>query len=139
MSSTSDRAVVTYADQLVKDLSHAQTLAMGWNVRLRLAVSADGSGYAFQCRTVAAGICAAIGSVPTDPASGEVLSKSFGDGVTISPSSGTNSIMDFDTLGRPDINSSLISSNPARSFTLSNSSKSVTVQVQPVTGLASVS
>lgn len=57
----------------------------------------------------------------------------------VDASSTIASIVDFDSIGRPWSGTSLIASNPARTFTFSAASKSATVTLRPITGFAEVS
>jgi len=57
----------------------------------------------------------------------------------VDASSTSASTVDFDSIGRPWSGTSLIASNPARTFTLSAASKSATVILRPITGFAEVS
>jgi prepilin-type N-terminal cleavage/methylation domain-containing protein len=134
MSTASDRAAMTQADQLRRDFSHAQSLALSWGVPLRFSVSSGGTGYAFSCPVIVPGTpCTASGATPLDPATGLAFSIAMTDGVLISPA---NSTFDFDSLGRPIAGTALLSTSPARTYTISGTNKSVTVTVQPITGFA---
>jgi hypothetical protein len=74
---------------------------------------------------------------PTDDASFRVY-----ENVAVAAFDGTSTTvntLDFDSVGRPSAGTSLIASNPARSFTLSAAGKTATVTVRPITGFAEVS
>jgi prepilin-type N-terminal cleavage/methylation domain-containing protein len=132
MSTASDRAAMTQADQLRRDFSHAQSLALSWGVPLRFSISSGGTGYAFSCPVIAPGTpCTASGATPLDPATGTPFSVVMTDGVLISP---VNSTLDFDSLGRPIAGTALRSLPSA--YVVSSTNKSVTVTVQPITGFA---
>jgi type II secretory pathway pseudopilin PulG len=126
-------SVTTQADQFRRNLSHIQMLAISRGSRLRLTVNATGTNYTVvSCDTSA---CSTTSSV-TDPATGLNFSMNLTDGVTLAPTSNT---LDFDSLGRPQAGGSLITTIPARTYTLSGSSRSVQVTVQPITGFAQAS
>jgi hypothetical protein len=110
-----------------------QALALGWGVRLRVAVSADGTSYSVTCRTaLARAPCIAVGDTVVDPATGQSFTVTLAGGA-ISPAS---SVLDIDSLGRPVDNTGLLSSNPAMTYTLSGGGRWATVEVQPITGFA---
>lgn len=132
MSTASDRAAMTQADQLRRNFSHAQSLALSWGVPLRFAISSAGTGYAFSCPVIVPGTpCTAAGATPLDPATGLPFSIAMTDGVLISPADST---LDFDSLGRPIAGTALLSLSSA--YVVSSIDKSVTVTVQPITGFA---
>lgn len=141
MSSQSNRAAMTYADQLRRDFAHAQALALSWGVSLRFSTASDGTGYSFSY-LVNAGpppSCPSLGTTPVDPATGQAFSVTLTDGVLIAPATGTNSTLDFDSLGRPVSCGIPLSGSPVRTYTLSSPGKSVNVTVQPITGFAATS
>lgn len=131
ISATTEHSVTTDADQLRRNLSHVQALALGWGVRLKVSVT-DGKSYTVTCRSVQIPPCAAVGSVAVDPSTGENFVVSLSDGVGLAAGD-----LYFDSLGRPassDSVSSLITT--ARTYTLTGGSRVVTVTVQPITGFA---
>ena len=135
LSAATDSAVVTDADQLRRNLSHVQALALGWGARLRLTVAANGLSYSVTCRTaLARAPCVAVGDAVTDPATGQTFTVVLTNGVALAPVSNT---LDFDSLGRPVGTTALVSTNPAVTYTLSGGNRSVTVSVLPITGFAS--
>lgn len=132
LSSASARGVTTNADQLRQDIAHMQMLALTWGVPLRLSIAADGKSYAVSCRATGTG-CASVAAIPLDPATGASFQTALTDSVIVSPASGT---LDFDSLGRPVSGSTLLSSKPAAAFGVAGGGQSMTVSVQPITGLA---
>ncbi|MGE5650578.1 Tfp pilus assembly protein FimT/FimU [Noviherbaspirillum sp. UKPF54] len=137
MSATSARAAINQADQLRRNLSHIQMLALGWGVTLRLSTAADGKSYSVTCRGTNANTpCTTIGTVPADPATGQSFTVILTDNVLIAPTSNT---VDFDSLGRPTSGGALIATNPVRTYTLTGNGASATVTLQPVTGFAEAS
>lgn len=137
MNATSARAAVNQADQLRRDLSHIQMLALSWGVTLRLSTAADGKSYSVTCRgTNAYTPCTTLDMVPTDPATGRSFSVILTDNVLIAP---TSNLVDFDSLGRPTSGGVIITTNPARTYTLSGNGASATVTLRPVTGFAEAS
>jgi prepilin-type N-terminal cleavage/methylation domain-containing protein len=127
--------VVTEADKLRRNLSHVQALALGWGARLRVTSSA--SGYAVTCRTaLGRSPCNAVDDAVTDPATGATFSVALSSGVSLSQSGGTSSTtLDFDSLGRPVGATSLL--DASTTYTLTGSSRTVSVAVLPITGFAS--
>ncbi len=130
LSAPGQHSVTTQADVFRRDLSHIQLLAISTDQRLRLSVNTGGYTVA-TCTTSA---CSATNPL-NDPATGQNFSVTLTDGVTFSSAS----TLDFDSLGRPQTGGSLIATNPARSFTLGSSGRSVTVTVLPITGFAQTS
>jgi len=127
-------SVTVQADQLRRDLSHIQLLAISRASRLRLTVNTAGTNYTVTtCPTgsVCTNSSSFIGLI--DPATGVNFSVALTDGATLSPA---NSILDFDSLGRPQSAGSLIATIPAVTYTLSGSGRSVLVKVLPITGFA---
>lgn len=124
------QSVTTQADQFRRNLSHIQLLAISRGSRLRLTVNAAGTNYTVvSCDTSACSTTSAV----TDPATGRNFSMNLSDGVTLSPTSNT---LDFDSLGRPQAGGSLITTVPARTYTLSGNGRSVQVTLLPITGFA---
>lgn len=135
VSAKNQSAAIIQADQLRRDISHIQMLALSWGVSLRLVTAVDGASYTVSCLTAAAGTaCPSVGTVPTDPATGQGFSVALADGVRITPAGNT---LDFDSLGRPLSSGSLITAN--RTYTLTGSGTSASVSVRPITGFAEVS
>lgn len=132
MSTASDRAAMTHADQLRRDFAHAQALALSWGVSLRFSIAADKKSYSFICRATAVNTpCTVLNTKPIDPATGAEFSVTLAEGVLISPGAGT---LDFDSMGRPISGSTLLSASNV--YTVSGAAKTVTVTVQPITGFA---
>jgi prepilin-type N-terminal cleavage/methylation domain-containing protein len=129
-NASAQHAVTADADQFRRNLSHVQLLAMSRSTRLRLTVAGDGLSYTVTSCTTSS--CTATTAV-TDPATGQNFSVALSAGVALAPA---GDVVDFDSLGRPQSAGSLITANPARTYTLSGSGRSVTVSVLPVTGFA---
>jgi type II secretory pathway pseudopilin PulG len=130
LTARNQHSVTIQADEFRRNLSHIQLLAISKDQRLRLSVNSGGYTVA-TCTTSA---CSATNPL-TDPATGQNFSVSLIDGVTFSSAS----TLDFDSLGRPQTGGNLIAANPARSYTLGSSGRSVTVTVLPITGFAQTS
>src|SRR5258706_2699290 len=134
LSAQTNSAVVGDADQLRRNLSHVQALALGWGARSRAATAADGRSYSVTCRTaLGRDPCNAVGDSVTDPATGTAFSVTLSSGVTLAPVSNT---LDFDSLGRPVGTTGLLSSTPVVTYTLTGGSRTVTITVAPITGFA---
>jgi prepilin-type N-terminal cleavage/methylation domain-containing protein len=134
VSARTSQSVVNAADTLRRDLSHVQALALAWGARLRLTVAADGLSYSVTCQTaLARAPCNAVGDTVIDPATGLGFIISLPSSVTLAPA---NNTLDFDSLGRPVGVSALVATNPAVTYTLAGGSRTATVEVQPITGLA---
>jgi prepilin-type N-terminal cleavage/methylation domain-containing protein len=134
ISAQGSHAVVVAADELRRNLSHVQALALGWGARLRITVSADGASYSVTCRTALARLpCVAVGDIALDPATGQNFAVTLASGVALSPAS---SVFDIDSLGRPVDDAGLLSANPAMTYSFSGGGRTAAVAVQPITGLA---
>jgi MSHA pilin protein MshC len=132
MIAVTQHDATTAADELRRNISHVQLIAISQSQRLRLSVNAAGTNYTvLSCNNTA---CTSTTAV-TDPATGAVFSVDLTNGVTFT--FGANSTLDFDSLGRPQSNGSLIATIPARTYTISGSGHSVSVSVMPITGFAS--
>jgi MSHA pilin protein MshC len=128
-------SVNTQADQLRRDLSHIQLLANSWGVALRL--TASSTGYTVTCRSTSTGTpCTSLGATPVDPATGANFQVTFSDGVTMTWSPSASSTVDFDSLGRPISGTSLLITNPVRTYTLSGNGRSENVYLRPIAGFA---
>lgn len=125
--------VTVQADQLRRDISHIQSLAISQGARLKLTVAV--SGYT---------VCAASaspcnsGSARADPATGEPFSVVLTDGVAFTQGSGDYY---FDSFGRPvsaATGNTLVSG--VSTFRLKDASRSTpaTVTVLPITGFAQI-
>ena len=126
----------TQADQLARDIRHAQTLAISWGLPLRVSVNAGGTAYSVVCvngTTVAP--CVAAGNIVVDPVTSQPYTVTLPAGVTLAP---VASNTDFDNFGRPVAAGVLMSANPARTFTLSGGGNTATVVVAPITGFPQV-
>lgn len=133
INAQAQHSVTTQADTLRRNLSHIQLLAISQSTRLRLTVASNGASYTVSaCTTPSCSTTTAF----TDPATGLNFSVALTNGVTLSPAGNT---LDFDSLGRPQSGGSLISANPARTYTLCGSGRNVTVSVLPITGFAQTS
>ena len=133
MNAQSKHSATAQADQLRRDISHIQFLAISQDRRFRLSVASTGSSYTvYFCDTPTS--CPTTNTV-TDPATGQNFSVTLTDGVTLSPAPDN---LDFDSLGRPQSGGNLISNNPARTYALTGggSNHNVTVTVLPITGFA---
>ncbi len=116
----SDNSVGTQAERLARDIRHLQSLAMQQETTLTLDVSSNG----YSVRE--------SGVIITDPTSQQIFSVNLEYGVTLS---GIDT--DFDSWARPLTGGALLTA--ARSFVLTgNGGKSVTIQVDPVSGFVSV-
>ncbi len=117
------------ANLLIAHIRHTQSLAMHWGQTLRFTPS--GGGYTVSCASASANPPCNQNPV-IDPVTGQSFSVSLESGITLGGAS-----VDFDSLGRPINAGALITSSPARTFTLSADGVSHTVTVQPLTGFAS--
>jgi MSHA pilin protein MshC len=128
-SALNQHSVTIQADEFRRNLSHMQMLAISKYQRLRLSVNAGD----YTVATCSSSTCSATTPL-TDPATGQDFKVTLTDGVTFI--SGAGSTLDFDSLGRPQTGGTLIANNPARSYTLGVTGRSVTVTVLPITGFA---
>lgn len=115
------------ADQLRRNLSHLQLLAISQGQRLRLAVTANNYTVA-ACNTSA---CTSTSPL-TDPATGQNFSVNLTDGITFTAAS--QGTLDFDSLGRPQFAGALIAT--PHPLVVTGGGGNVTVTVQPLTGFA---
>jgi hypothetical protein len=131
LSANTQHKATTQADMLRRNLSHLQLLAISRSARLRLTVLSGGGSYKVEtCNTSA---CSGTTPLDPDPATGLNFNVNLAaDGVTLSPA-GT---LDFDSLGRPVSGATLITTNPAYTYTLTGSGNCVDVRVLPITGFA---
>lgn len=113
-----DVTVSAQAEQLARDLRHAQMLAMQQGQTLRL--ESTGGGY-----RVTDGA-----SVITDPATQQNFIQTLDNGVSLG-----GGPVEFDSLGRPVNGGNLASA--AVNFSLSGDSDTAAVNVAPVTGFVS--
>ena len=125
----SGQSLTLQADQLRRDLSHVQMLAITRSLRLKL--SANGSSYTVQACESAA--CTAPTAL-TNPATGSAFVIPMQNGVQISSASA----LVIDSLGRPASATDVITTDPAARFQLSISGRSAQVDVAPLTGRARV-
>ncbi|WJW75531.1 type II secretion system protein [Thiohalobacter sp. IOR34] len=114
-----DSSVQAQARQVARDLRHAQILAMARGATLTF--ESLGTGYRLT----------EGGSTLTDPATQQPFSINLEDGVTLSSGS-----IDLDAWGRPVAAGSLLAS--AVSFTLSGTSRSASISIEPVSGFVTV-
>lgn len=126
ISAKAQHSVITQADELRRNLSHIQLLAISQGKRLQLSVNLGGYTV-YECPDTA---CTNPSIVTTDPATGQPFVVTLTDGVAFT----SDSTLDFDNLGRPQSGGSLITAT--RSFTLSGSGRNVSVTVLPITGFA---
>ncbi|HBC56177.1 MAG TPA: hypothetical protein DCZ03_03355 [Gammaproteobacteria bacterium] len=116
----SDNSVGTQAERLVRDIRHLQSLAMQQETTLTLDISSN----SYSVRDA--------GVIITDPTNQQNFSVTLDYGVTLS---GTDT--DFDSWARPVSSGVLLTGT--RSFTLTgNGGKSITIEVDPVSGFVSV-
>ncbi len=114
-----DVTVSAQARQVARDLRHAQLLAMSEGRTLRF----ESLGTSYRVTDTVSPVI--------DPATGADFVVNLEDGARLS--AGT---LDFDSLGRPVSGGSLVAG--VSSFTLSGASQSARIDIQPVTGFASV-
>ncbi len=114
-----DVTVPAQARQVARDLRHAQLMAMSQGRTLRF----ESLGGSYR-------VTDTVNTV-VDPATGADFVVNLEDGASLS--AGT---LEFDSLGRPVSGGSLVAGTT--SFTLSGASRSASIEVQPVTGFASV-
>lgn len=126
MASLGDVDVNQQAEQLRRDLARVQLMAISQSQRLRVSVAAG--GYSVSC--VAPASC--VGVAVQDPQSDSSFAVTLGNGAAFSAAA----TLDFDSLGRPVNSTGLVATNTV--FTLSESTRTVQVQVRPLTGLASL-
>ncbi len=117
-----DTTVAAQADRLARDLRHTQSMAMHQGRTLTFDIQ-SASGY----RVVDSGSLTV-----TDPATQQPFLVTMDNNVTVS---GTDTA--FDSLGRPVASGSLLST--ARVFTISGSTNTASVTLNPLTGFVSVS
>lgn len=128
------------AEQLVRNIRHAQMLAMTWNTPIRMAVTLP-TQYEFQCGKTA-GTCpistppTAAGAVITDPVSGPMQ---FGTeyGVTVASIGGPAPT--FDQLGRPTNPAGTALLTQPRLIRLNAIGTTWTASIQPLTGFVQLS
>lgn len=119
--SPADNTVAAQADRLARDLRHAQALAMN-----------QGRSLAFDITSTASYRVSSGSSTITDPATRQPFQVTLENSVSVS-GSGTG----FDSLGRPLAGSNLL--DAPRTYTLTGTSRAVTVTLSPVTGFVAVS
>jgi len=119
------------AEMFATHIQHIQALAMDWGQPLRLTVNT--SGYSVNCVMVST-TPPCNNSPVIDPTTNEVFSITLESGVSLSGSA----VTDFDTLGRPVAAGSLITSSPARTFTLSANGVNQVVTLSPLTGFVAL-
>lgn len=161
-SNTSQQmGLVKQTDQLRRDIAHLQALALNTGAPFRLNIGRETQNvctatptgpsciqvpslykYWITCtRVIAATPCTDTTSTVIDPVTRQELKTVLENGVSLTAtdaSSNTVNTADFDSVGRPISGANLIASNPARSFTLSAASKTVTVALLPITGFVEV-
>jgi prepilin-type N-terminal cleavage/methylation domain-containing protein len=127
-----ETSVTVEADHLARDIRHMQMLALTWGQTLRLTFPAANQ-YRVVCASGSATPpCNGAGAV-TDPADSAAFDRPLAPGVTV-----TGAALDLDGLGRPVAGGVLITTVPARSFTLSGGAESSTVNVERLTGFVDV-
>lgn len=128
INSSGQHSVNVQADQLRRNLSHLQLLAISRGQRMRLTTTA--TNYTVAACTTSA--CTTTTPVSNDPATESNFSVNLTDGVTFTAAS--QGMLDFDSLGRPQAGGALIT--VSRQFVLTGSGNNATVTVQPLTGFA---
>nr|WP_281255016.1 prepilin-type N-terminal cleavage/methylation domain-containing protein [Noviherbaspirillum humi] len=141
-ANSAQRTLAAQADQLRRDLSQVQALAISAGVPLRLSVNASGNAYQVVCLAQSSGnLCSAVNATPINPTTGSSYQVTL-DQALIAPA---NTTVDFDTAGRPGTYSasgssyvwaSMLTANPAKTLTITVSGQSLSVYVRPVSGLA---
>jgi type II secretory pathway pseudopilin PulG len=112
-------------DQLRRNLSHVQMLAISRSQRMKL--SANGDHYAVQaCESSA---CTAPVTL-TDPATGRPFTVALQNGARITSAAP----LYLDTLGRPASATGVVTSDPAVRFQLTLDGRTTQVDVAPLTG-----
>lgn len=124
-----DQSLALQADQLRRDLTHAQILAISRSERLRFSTLSN----QYRVERCSDAACSVITPL-INPVTGREFVVQLQDGA-IFPS--TPSIL-LDNLGRPSSGSGLIGSAPAVTFQLSLNNKTKSVTVAPLTGFAQV-
>lgn len=125
MAALGEVGVNQAAEQLRRDLTRVQLMAISQAQRLRVDITAN--GYAvLSCTSPAS-----CGTAVPDPETGSDFVVALGE--TVLSASGA---LDFDTLGRPSQAAALTST--ATTFTLTRNGKSARVEVLPLTGYARV-
>lgn len=126
------------ADRLAAHIRHAQSLSNAWDVFLQLDIATG--AYHIRCLAgTGSAPCVAANDVVRDPATGNLLSITMDDNVTLV---GTDT--DFDKWGRPCTYTpppppdtcALLTT--ARNFTVVFGAKSYVIAVSPVTGYVAV-
>jgi MSHA pilin protein MshC len=132
-----EHGVITQADELRRNLSHIQLLAISQGVRLKLSVTADGYAVCHAsdaCSYVASP--AINGDAITDPATGLKFNVPLTRAtMTMAPPSP----LYFDTLGRPVTNASgipILAPDTTIALTGTSGNQSASVTVLAVTGFA---
>lgn len=118
-SSPAAMTVPQQADTLIRDLRHAQQLALAWNRSLRFTTVAN--GYNVVCVTAGTAPCNVTPVI--DPARAGAFQANTVNGIGLSAAT-----IDFDTLGRP---------NAAAAITVSGGGASKTVNVAAISGFVS--
>jgi MSHA pilin protein MshC len=128
--SDSELKLPAQANLLASHIRHTQALAMHWGQSLRMTVSSG--GYSVSCVTPSAN--PPCNNTPVlDPVTNQAFSIALESGISLA---GANT--DFDSLGRPVSGGTIISSTPARTFTLSADGASQAILLEPLTGFASL-
>lgn len=119
------------AELLAAHIRHVQALAMDWGQPLRLTISAN--SYSVSCVTAMA-TPPCNNSPVIDPATNEAFTILLQSGISLTGTAMT----DFDTLGRPISSGALITSTPARVFTLNADGLNQSVTLSPLTGFVAL-
>jgi Tfp pilus assembly protein FimT len=136
-ANSAQRTLAAQADQLRRDLSQVQALAISAGVPLRLSVNSAGTAYQVSClKASSSNLCPTATSTPVNPSTGDSYVVTL-DRAIISP---VSTSVDFDTAGRPCTYpcsaANLLTANPAKTLTVTVSGQSLAVYVRPVSGLA---
>jgi len=128
--SDSELKLPSQANLFQAHLKHTQYLASIWGVPLRLTIAAN--SYSVSCVT-SPGPAPCDVSPVIDPATNEAFNVVLQSGVSLSLAS-TPAVTDFDSLGRPVSSGSIISTTPARTFSLVAGSSTRNIVLSSITG-----
>jgi len=124
----SELKLPSQANLLQTHLKHIQYLSSIWGVPLRLTIVAG--GYSVSCVN-SPGPAPCDVSPVLDPATNKPFNVVLQSGLTLSSSS---AVTDFDSLGRPVSAGSIISTTPARTFTLTAGVSTRNIVLSAITG-----
>ena len=128
--SNSELKLPAQASLMASHIRHTQALAMHWGQALRVTVGSG--GYSVSCVTASAN--PPCNNTPViDPVTNQAFNIALDSGISL-----TGANIDFDTLGRPVSGGAIVTSTPARTFTLTADGVTQTVSLEPLTGFASL-